>query len=71
LVETTRPVLRRHCTVVYLHLDPNSFVEITDVAVTIIMLTMGDDDETHLHVTYASHLNMDVAFCGQLRAAGT
>ena len=28
-----------------------------------------DDDETHLHVTYASHLEMDDAFCARLRAA--
>ena len=30
---------------------------------------MSDDDETHLHVTYASHWDMDVAFCARLRAA--
>ena len=30
---------------------------------------MGDDDEIHLHVTYASHFDMDVAFCARLRAA--
>ncbi len=30
---------------------------------------MGDDDETHLHVTYASHLDMDAAFCARLRMA--
>jgi hypothetical protein len=30
---------------------------------------MGDDDEVHLHVTYASHLDMDAAFCARLRAA--
>jgi hypothetical protein len=28
-----------------------------------------DDDETHLHVTYASHLEMDDAFCARMRAA--
>jgi hypothetical protein len=28
---------------------------------------MGDNDEVHLHVTYASHL--DMAFCARLRAA--
>jgi hypothetical protein len=28
---------------------------------------MGDDDETHLHATFASHLNMDEAFCARLR----
>jgi hypothetical protein len=28
-----------------------------------------DDDETHLHVTYASHLEMDDAFCTRMRAA--
>jgi hypothetical protein len=30
---------------------------------------MGDDDETHLHVTYASHFDMDVAFCARMRRA--
>ena len=30
---------------------------------------MGDDDETHLHVTYASHFDMDEAFCARMRAA--
>ena len=30
---------------------------------------MSDDDETHLHATYASHLNMDAAFCARMRAA--
>jgi hypothetical protein len=31
---------------------------------------MGDDeDEIHLHVTYASHLDMDEAFCARMRAA--
>jgi hypothetical protein len=28
-----------------------------------------DDDETHLHVTYASHLDMDEAFCARMRMA--
>ncbi len=28
-----------------------------------------DDDETHLHVAYASHLDMDEAFCARMRAA--
>ena len=28
-----------------------------------------DDDETHLHVTYASHLLMDDAFCARVRSA--
>jgi hypothetical protein len=28
-----------------------------------------DDDETHLHVTYASHFDMDEAFCARMRAA--
>jgi len=28
-----------------------------------------DDDETHLHVTYASYLEMDDAFCARLRSA--
>ena len=31
---------------------------------------MGDDDdEIHLHVTYASHFDMDVAFCARMRMA--
>jgi len=30
---------------------------------------VGDDDETHLHVTYASHLDMDEAFCTRMRRA--
>jgi len=30
---------------------------------------MSDDDETHLHVTYASHCDMDQAFCARMRAA--
>ena len=28
-----------------------------------------DDDETHLHVTYASHLEMDDAFCARMHWA--
>ena len=30
---------------------------------------MGDDDETHLHTTYASHSDMDEAFCARMRIA--
>ena len=30
---------------------------------------MSDDAEVHLHVTYASHFDMDGAFCARLRAA--
>ena len=30
---------------------------------------MGDDDEIHLHVTYASHSDMDAAFCARMREA--
>jgi hypothetical protein len=30
---------------------------------------MSDDDETHLHLTYASHLDMDAAFCARMRIA--
>ena len=30
---------------------------------------MGDDDETYLHITYASHFDMDEAFCARMRAA--
>jgi hypothetical protein len=29
----------------------------------------GDDDEVHLHVTYASHWDMDDAFCARMRMA--
>jgi hypothetical protein len=32
---------------------------------------MGDDDEIHLHLTYASHLDMDGAFCARMREAIT
>ena len=32
-------------------------------------LAMSDDDETHLHVTYATHLDMDDAFCASMRIA--
>ena len=32
-------------------------------------LAMSDDDETHLHVTYASHWDMDDAFCARMRWA--
>jgi 2-succinyl-5-enolpyruvyl-6-hydroxy-3-cyclohexene-1-carboxylate synthase len=30
---------------------------------------MGDDEEIHLHVTYASHVDMDEAFCACMRIA--
>ena len=30
---------------------------------------MGDDDEIHLHVTYACHMDMDEAFCACMRIA--
>jgi len=30
---------------------------------------MSDDYETHLHVTYAGHLDMDDAFCARVRIA--
>jgi hypothetical protein len=30
---------------------------------------MDDDDEIHLHVAYASHVDMDAAFCARMRAA--
>ena len=30
---------------------------------------MSDDDETHLHVTYASHYDMDEAFSARMRRA--
>ena len=29
-----------------------------------------DDDETHLHVAYASHWDMDDAFCSRMRDEG-
>ena len=28
-----------------------------------------DDDDVHLHVMYASHLDMDEAFCARMRMA--
>ena len=30
---------------------------------------MSDDDEVHLHLTYASHVDMDEAFCACMRIA--
>jgi hypothetical protein len=30
---------------------------------------MGNDDETHLHAMYASHFDMDEAFCARMRMA--
>jgi hypothetical protein len=30
---------------------------------------MNDDEEIHLHVTYASHVDMDDAFCARMRIA--
>ena len=30
---------------------------------------MGDDDETHLHATYANHSDMNEAFCARMRMA--
>ena len=30
---------------------------------------MDDDDETHLHVAYASYWDMDDAFCSRMRMA--
>ena len=30
---------------------------------------MSDDDEIHLHVMYASHWDMDDAFCARIRMA--
>jgi hypothetical protein len=30
---------------------------------------MSDDHETHLYVTYATHLDMDDAFCASMRIA--
>jgi hypothetical protein len=32
-------------------------------------LDQSDDNETGLHVTYASHFHMDDAFCARMRAA--
>jgi hypothetical protein len=31
--------------------------------------TVSDDDEFHLHVTYASYFDMNEAFCARMRAA--
>ncbi len=33
------------------------------------MASPRDDDEVHLHVTYASHVDMDEAFCARMRMA--
>jgi hypothetical protein len=30
---------------------------------------IGDDDEVHLHATYAGHFDMDEAFCARMRMA--
>ena len=30
---------------------------------------MSDDDEVHLHVAYASHFDMDAAFCARMHKA--
>jgi hypothetical protein len=38
-----------------------------------VLRTMDDDEDFHLHVAYASHLDMDDAFCtrmGEAIAAG-
>ena len=32
-------------------------------------VSMGDEDEVNLPVTYASHFNMDAAFCARMRMA--
>src|SRR6516164_1084474 len=32
-------------------------------------LDQSDDAEIHLHITYASHFDMDEAFCARMRAA--
>jgi hypothetical protein len=32
-------------------------------------LDQSDDDEIHLHITYASHWDMDDAFCARMRWA--
>ena len=34
-----------------------------------VLRTMDDDDETHLHITYASHVDMDEAFRVRMLAA--
>ena len=34
-----------------------------------VLRTMGDDEDFHLHVAYASHLDMDDAFCTRMREA--
>ena len=32
-------------------------------------LDQSDDAEIHVHITYASHFDMDEAFCARMRAA--
>jgi hypothetical protein len=34
-----------------------------------VLRTMGDDEDFHLHVAYASHVDMDDAFCTRMREA--
>jgi hypothetical protein len=34
-----------------------------------VLRTMDDDDDIHLHVTYAIHVDMDDAFCTRMREA--
>ena len=34
-----------------------------------VLRTMGDDEDFHLHVAYASHLDIDDAFCTRMREA--
>src|SRR5215468_4069056 len=36
---------------------------------TLCRVPMSDEDEIHLHVTYAGHVDMDEAFCARLRNA--
>ena len=42
---------------------------VRDLGAPFLSGAMGDDDEIHLHVTYASHFDMDAAFCASMRIA--
>jgi hypothetical protein len=44
-------------------------VDVCSAGVRIGDAPMGDDDEIYLHLTYASHWDMDEAFCARMRAA--
>ena len=42
---------------------------VRDLGAPFFVGAMGDEDEIHLHVTYAGHVDMDEAFCARLRNA--